>query len=491
MIKFLKILLGGVITLFVFGVSVIYAQNTNVLQISVTNINPAPGEEITIFLDSSDQDLSAVSLQGDGFEIVDDRPPYTWTTTIPDTATGKFQFYVTALSNMEFLTSNVIEVVVQPEVSQIRSIIFSPADRIVIYPGSTEQLKLIGQGIDGLNRDLTESIVGTTYSENIVSGLTVSAGDSPVFSVDAEGKVYAQQPGEAEVVAKFGNLTTSRRILVASAEVDDSDGDGVTDDWEQSIGTDPFNPDTDGDGSQDDVEIGSNINQPLDSDNDGVIDALDSDTIVAQDDSGQRIAFKTSSGTIRNPYVLSLTDAPARPDNLNFIEMERGVLGFTVEGLGKGQSVNVTLTFENLPPETDSYLMLGQKKPVRGPSEWYEFTDFKINGNRIILHLADNQLGDSNPSSGLIVVDSGGPGDNPDKLPSSVGNDSDSVIKSINEEDIFNDDFIELSNSDPITKEGTQAQWAWVGLVVFIVILLLITIIVFVHKQKQGEGYLK
>ncbi|PWQ99002.1 OmpA family protein [Leucothrix arctica] len=59
----------------------------------------------------------------------------------------------------------------------------------------------------------------------------------------------------------------------------DSDADGLDDPTEVSgkLGTDPMNPDSDADGISDGIEIGSNISQPIDTDNDGTIDALDSD----------------------------------------------------------------------------------------------------------------------------------------------------------------------------------------------------------------------
>lgn len=56
----------------------------------------------------------------------------------------------------------------------------------------------------------------------------------------------------------------------------DSDGDGLTDDEERRLGTNPFNPDTDGDGipDGDEMRLGTD---PLkaDTDGDGIIDGLD------------------------------------------------------------------------------------------------------------------------------------------------------------------------------------------------------------------------
>lgn len=57
----------------------------------------------------------------------------------------------------------------------------------------------------------------------------------------------------------------------------DSDGDGLTDAEEDTLGTDPNNPDTDADGVLDKTEIGSDTGKPRDTDGDGTIDALDKD----------------------------------------------------------------------------------------------------------------------------------------------------------------------------------------------------------------------
>ena len=57
----------------------------------------------------------------------------------------------------------------------------------------------------------------------------------------------------------------------------DSDGDGLTDSYELKIGSESYLSDTDGDTVKDADEVGNDQNSPLDSDNDGVINALDYD----------------------------------------------------------------------------------------------------------------------------------------------------------------------------------------------------------------------
>ncbi|WP_339712212.1 gliding motility-associated C-terminal domain-containing protein [uncultured Kriegella sp.] len=75
--------------------------------------------------------------------------------------------------------------------------------------------------------------------------------------------------------APCANESSMVTVSVSSCDTD-NDGDGLFGGDEQALGTDPNNPDTDGDGVNDGVEVGDIIAAPLDEDNDGIIDALDS-----------------------------------------------------------------------------------------------------------------------------------------------------------------------------------------------------------------------
>ncbi|MEC8444001.1 MAG: OmpA family protein, partial [Pseudomonadota bacterium] len=61
---------------------------------------------------------------------------------------------------------------------------------------------------------------------------------------------------------------------ISDANDNDDDNDGISDEDEETIGTDPNNPDSDGDGVDDGTEIG-NPDEPTDSDGDGTPDAAD------------------------------------------------------------------------------------------------------------------------------------------------------------------------------------------------------------------------
>jgi len=98
-------------------------------------------------------------------------------------------------------------------------------------------------------------------------------------------------------------------------EDDDTDGDGLTDEEELDLGTDPLDPDSDGDGVYDGVEVGDDLDMPLDTDGDGDIDALDvdddDDGILTEDESGD-----TEPGSPLGDYPD--TDADGIPDFRDF-----------------------------------------------------------------------------------------------------------------------------------------------------------------------------
>lgn len=111
----------------------------------------------------------------------------------------------------------------------------------------------------------------TINGENEVSFEGLSDGDY----------VFTFSTTEAE--APCTNESVSVTISVNDC-LPDTDGDGLKDGEEATLGTDPNNPDTDGDGIDDGVEVGADVTNPLDEDNDGIIDALDSDILDSDED---------------------------------------------------------------------------------------------------------------------------------------------------------------------------------------------------------------
>jgi hypothetical protein len=108
----------------------------------------------------------------------------------------------------------------------------------------------------GVVLTIVDSGAGAT-SYLIQSSLTINA---PQWVM--EGNLIAGAgPGTHTVTLLNPTLTKKfYRVLGISGTASDADGDGLSDAFEASIGTDPFNPDTDGDGDPDGIEYayGSN-----------------------------------------------------------------------------------------------------------------------------------------------------------------------------------------------------------------------------------------
>lgn len=86
-----------------------------------------------------------------------------------------------------------------------------------------------------------------------------------------------QSLGLKTIIVCITLFSFSLSLGAKQAVIDDSDGDGLSDQYENKIGTEAYLSDTDGDGINDGVEVGKNLNQPLDTDGDKRINALDYD----------------------------------------------------------------------------------------------------------------------------------------------------------------------------------------------------------------------
>ena len=135
-----------------------------------------------------------------------------------------------------------------------------------------------------LDDTLSGADAGTWAITTDPSGGTLVIGANNI--VDFEGLadgdyVFTYTTTGAE--APCTNESVSVTVSVIPCTVD-SDNDGLLDGEETTLGTDPNNPDTDGDGINDGVEVGDDLDNPLDEDGDGIIDALDSNTLDSDND---------------------------------------------------------------------------------------------------------------------------------------------------------------------------------------------------------------
>jgi pimeloyl-ACP methyl ester carboxylesterase len=232
----------------------------NAIRLSVDQTTILPGDTIVFDVIVSGSNVSSVYLTDDkSIDIEDNAYPYQWTMDISKSASGVKDFTAYATIDDKLEVSNTVTVTVMPDISSLNQLVFEPGDFLLLSPGMKRQLRVTGRFNDGHNRNLTASLFGTTYSENIVDGVTIKPGNSSVFSVTSEGEVLAKVPGKAEVVVTNNGITTTRQILVVPAAEGDADGDGVTDVEEDNLGTNKYHPDSDNDGVWDNQE---NLSQP-------------------------------------------------------------------------------------------------------------------------------------------------------------------------------------------------------------------------------------
>ncbi len=130
----------------------------------------------------------------------------------------------------------------------------------------------------------------------------------------------------------------------------DSNNDGVIDFKATELGLDVSKPsgDSDGDGISDFIELGGDINNPLDSDGDGVIDALEFGSMAANATfasglklpDGSRVDIATASGKLLSgiSVVAAAANSPAG------VSFPFGVLSYNTTS-DTGASVEIALTF--------------------------------------------------------------------------------------------------------------------------------------------------
>jgi outer membrane protein OmpA-like peptidoglycan-associated protein len=127
------------------------------------------------------------------------------------------------------------------------------------------------------DRALNSGENSNVYGPRVGAGVMYHLTDN--WSLRADGHAFAQlaedmpfiYTADAGVVYRFGGSASASTELGTESLAGlpkDSDGDGLTDDEEAKLGTDPFNKDTDGDGLTDGDEVKVYKTNPLNPDTD-------------------------------------------------------------------------------------------------------------------------------------------------------------------------------------------------------------------------------
>jgi pimeloyl-ACP methyl ester carboxylesterase len=138
---------------------------------------------------------------------IDQDPPFEMDLTIPDEAIGALSVSaVGSNSSGDYFTANTIALQVEPTAS-LESIEILPSEGILFGPGASEQLLVIGDYADGVQRDITPS---TTYQ----------SADPDIATVSSSGVVTAVAPGLTTIVATNGGVQDS----ITTTVLDESGG---------------------------------------------------------------------------------------------------------------------------------------------------------------------------------------------------------------------------------------------------------------------------
>jgi hypothetical protein len=190
---------------------------------------------------------------------------------------------------------NVPPIVLGPTTPVPRSLALTAPTTELTAIGATSQVTVTGHYADGSMQNVTSGLTGTTY---IIS-------NSRIATVSSDGLVQGLASGSVLIQATHEGTSgfMSMRVVLSA----DSDGDGLPDDVELSLGLDPNNPadalaDADRDGLTTAAEFtaGTNINNP-DTDGDGILDGEE--------------AFPGADGFVTNP-LLADTDGDGVRDGL-------------------------------------------------------------------------------------------------------------------------------------------------------------------------------
>ncbi|KAG1682808.1 Calcium-binding acidic-repeat protein [Nymphon striatum] len=165
-------------------------------------------------------------------------------------------------------------------------------------------------------------------------------------------------------------LDTDGNGVINALDTDD-DGDTISTRMESALGTNPLSSDSDDDGIDDAIEIGSNTSNPLDSNDNGIIDALDKNVEKLDDDSDEtdenKIVTTTNDSTpVEAPDETSVNTPTEQPSDSDTLTSDDTDKTSTAEGISlevikeadteKPKSVRLYFPFNSEKPKVNGDL---------------------------------------------------------------------------------------------------------------------------------------
>ncbi|MDX9720062.1 MAG: Ig-like domain-containing protein [Myxococcota bacterium] len=188
----------------------------------------------------------------------------------------------------------------------------------------------------------------------------------PGAAIDAQSGLFSWYPGFDQVtvwsvtlIVTDGIFTISRPITIRVVFTD-GDSDGLPDSWEELNGLSPTSADTDADGISDGDEVGD-VLDPADTDDDGVLDALDTDSdgdgILDIDEAGDDVLATPPVDTDGDgipDYRDSDSDSDGVDDGVDNCRLVANADQLDTDGDGEGDACdNPVVVVEELVEEGD------------------------------------------------------------------------------------------------------------------------------------------
>ena len=277
----------------------------------------------------------------------------TSTCDLPDSATT---FYIGELGNTDYETNNTTDpdatwsgVLAGEAVISGSNVTFSvrKTDGSDFSTSGTMYLKVGGYNSYSVNRGEPMAITAG------VSGITFAVDDQTTHEWCTYSKdYYIRYEADAGGYTEVGPLTIEQIPALGRVANTDADYDGLDDDEETSLGTDPNNSDSDDDGLSDGFEVDEELNPLLaDTDGDGINDGEAYRDIEDSDVPLSGACIVPSSGDwtiIENCSISSTKTAPAN------VRVEDGIT-LTISSTG---SFNMDLSSHHITIGDDSRLII-------------------------------------------------------------------------------------------------------------------------------------
>jgi MYXO-CTERM domain-containing protein len=259
-------------------------SNEATITIEVGNVNDAPiladlmlmtdedapvtGQLVGMDADGDMLAFTITNMPANGTAAVDATGQVTYT---PDADFNGSDFF-TVVANDGTVNSNEATVSVTVNAVNDAPFFIAPTPEqdavIEVTAGDMLTITLAAEDVDG------DTL--TFGASSTLAGLSVDSATGVITATTS-----AQNVGDVMVMAEVtdGEASDTRGFVIRVVANDlDSDEDGLTDAEEEALGTDPNDPDSDGDFIGDAFEVGDDLENPLDTDGDGTIDALDDDS---------------------------------------------------------------------------------------------------------------------------------------------------------------------------------------------------------------------